>query len=132
MPSNFKKPPLLLGLLRYRCPNCHKGKVFYNKSVFPLNKCLKLNDQCEVCGQKMLFESNNGGGINYALTVMLFMLNICWYWPIFGMSYKDNSIYYYLITSVTVVILVQPWLMRLSRVIYLYIFLAVNKSARAH
>ncbi len=80
----------------------------------------------------MLFESNNGGGINYALTVMLFMLNICWYWPIFGMSYKDNSIYYYLITSILVVVLVQPWLMRLSRVIYLYIFLAVNKSARAH
>jgi uncharacterized protein (DUF983 family) len=114
-----------------RCPNCRKGRAFANKSLFPLSKCLKLVDSCKVCGQKMLFESNNGAGINYALTVMLFFLNILWYWPIFGLSYKDNSVYYYLITSIIVVIVLQPWLMRLSRMIYLYAFLAFNSSAKS-
>ena len=114
-----------------RCPNCRKGGAFANKSLLPLGKCLKLVDHCKVCGQKMLFESNNGAGINYALTVMLFFLNILWYWPIFGLSYKDNSVYYYLITSIVVVIVMQPWLMRLSRMIYLYVFLAFNSEAKS-
>ena len=79
----------------------------------------------------MLFESNNGGGINYALTVILFFLNLAWYWPIFGLSYKDNSVYYYLITSILVVIAAQPWLMRISKVVYLYIYLEFNPGLRA-
>ena len=124
------KNPMLIGIFRMKCPNCRKGNIFVNKSIFPLGTCLRLVDHCKVCGQKMLFESNNGAGINYALTVMLFFLNILWYWPIFGMSYKDNSVYYYLITSILVVIIAQPWLMRISRVLYLYMFVQFNSSAR--
>lgn len=120
--SVTKKSPYIVGLLTFKCPNCRKGRVFVNKSVFPLKDCLKMVDTCAVCGQKMKFESNNGGGINYALTVMLFFLNLLWYWPIFGISYKDNSIFYYLATSIAVVILAQPWLMRFSRIVYLYLF----------
>lgn len=63
---------------------------------------------------------NSGGGINYALTMILFFLNILWYWPIFGLSYKDNSIFYFLATSIVVVVFVQPWLTRYSRIIFLY------------
>ncbi|MGN6566351.1 MAG: hypothetical protein ACTHJ0_00285 [Flavipsychrobacter sp.] len=120
--STTKKPPLLAGLFLFRCPTCRKGHVFVNRSVFPLKDCQRMVDKCPVCGQKMKFESNNGGGINYALTVMLFFLNLLWYWPIFGISYKDNSIFYYLATSIVVVLLAQPWLMRFSRIVYLYLF----------
>lgn len=125
------KRPVILGLLGMRCPTCRKGRIFANRSVFPLGQCLKMVDNCDKCGQKMLFESNNGGGINYALTVMLFFLNLAWYWPIFGMSYKDNSVYYYLITSILVVIVAQPWLMRISKVIYLYVYLEFNPGLRS-
>lgn len=90
---------------------------------------LRLKDNCEVCGQRLLHERNNGGGINYALTMMLFFLNLTWYWPIFGMSYKDNSIFYYLATSIAVVVLLQPWLMRFSRMLYLYMFIMYGKGA---
>lgn len=90
---------------------------------------LRLKDHCEACGQKLMHERNNGGGINYALTVMLFFLNLLWYWPIFGMSYKDNSIFYYLATSIVVVLLAQPWLMRFSRMLYLYMFIQYGKGA---
>jgi uncharacterized protein (DUF983 family) len=116
------KPSAFLSLVRCKCPECRQGNVFVNKSVFPLGKCLQIVDNCPVCGYKMKHESNNGGGINYALTVLLFFLNLCWYWPIFGLSYKDDSIFYYLGTSIVVVILVQPWLMRVSRMLYIYLF----------
>lgn len=112
-----------------RCPKCRKGFVFSNKSILPLGKCLDLVDNCKVCGQKMQMESNNGGGINYALTMMLFFLNILWYWPIFGMSYKDNSFIYFIFASVAVVVFVQPWLMRYSRMIFLYFLIKFDKES---
>jgi hypothetical protein len=130
MESATKKPAMLPALFTMKCPSCRKSTVFINKSIFPLDKCLALKDECEICGQKMKSESNNGGGINYALTVMLFFLNLLWYWPIFGLSYKDNSVYYYLTTSIIIVVLLQPWLMRLSRMIYLYMYVAFGNTRR--
>jgi hypothetical protein len=70
----------------------------------------------------MVNETNNGPGINYALTVIIFFLNLAWYWPIFGLSYFDNSLFYYMAVSTTVVVLLQPWTMRYSRVLYLYMY----------
>ena len=106
--------------------------MFVNKSIFPLGNCLALKDECEVCGEKMKSESNNGGGINYALTMVLFFLNLIWYWPIFGLSYKDNSVYYFLCVSLGIVLLLQPYLMRLSRMIYLYLYIGFGHSRRVH
>jgi hypothetical protein len=122
-----KKPSLLSGMLRYRCPNCRIGNIFEQKGIFPLKNLLKLHRHGKHCNQKLQGESNNGPGINYALTTMLLFLNILWYYPIFGMSYKDNSIFYFLGASTFVVILMQPILMRLSRVLYLYILLAFKE-----
>ena len=113
-----------------KCPACREGQVFKNKSVLPLGECVDMVDYCESCGQKMQIESNNGGGINYALTMILFFLNIFWYWPIFGLSYKDNSFIYFLFSSIFVVIMVQPWLMRYSRIIFLY-FIVRYRGAKA-
>ena len=113
-----------------KCPNCRKGKAFVNDSVFPLSKTLKLVDYCDVCGQKMVNETNNGPGINYAFTVVLFFLNLLWYWPIFGISYYDNSLYYFMATSTIVIILLQPWLLRYSRMVYLYLSVPYQSNRR--
>ena len=130
MSAEQKKPMLLPAMFSMKCPSCRKSTVFLNKSIFPLDKCLALKDECEICGQKMKSESNNGGGINYALSMLLFFLNLLWYWPIFGLSYKDNSVYYYLTTSTLVVAVLQPWLMRFSRMLYLYLYVAFGTTRR--
>ena len=83
-----------------------------------------MHDKCPACGQKLLIERNNGGGINYALTMILFFLNILWYWPLFGLSYTDNSFFYFLFSSILVVVVAQPWLMRYSRIIFLYFIIS--------
>jgi len=126
--SAIKKRSFFAGLFLMKCPNCRQGRIFENKHIFPLNKCLKIAESCKHCGLKLVSESNNGPGINYALTVIVMFLNLLWYVPIFGISYLDNSIYYFLTTSVVVVVLMQPWLMRLSRSAYLYI--AVKYQSR--
>ncbi|MEZ5015790.1 MAG: hypothetical protein R2800_01955 [Flavipsychrobacter sp.] len=108
-------------MAKMKCPNCRKGDSFVNKSVFPLKELSYMVDRCAVCNMKMVTETNNGPGINYALTVIIFFLNILWYWPIFGLSYKDNSFYYYMASSTLTVLLLQPWSMRYARVLYLYL-----------
>ncbi len=132
MDTSTKKPALLPAMLTLKCPSCRRSSVFINKSVFPLNKCLALKDECEICGQRMKSESNNGGGINYALTMILFFLNLLWYWPVFGLSYKDNSVFYFLGVSIVIVLIAQPYLMRLSRIIYLYMYTAFGTSRRVN
>lgn len=116
-----KNKSAIIGILKYRCPSCKTGKIFVQPSIFPLKKFLNMNEQCSECACKFKGENNNGPGINYALTTILLFLNVLWYYPIFGLSYKDNSIFYFLGASTFVVILMQPILMRLSRVLYLYI-----------
>jgi hypothetical protein len=128
MPADDKKPGMLPAIFSLKCPNCRSSVVFKNKDIFPLRELVVLKERCDLCGQVLQSERNNGGGINYALTCMLFILNLAWYWPIFGITYTDNSMYYFLVVSTLVVILVQPFLMRLSRVIYLYLWVGFKSS----
>src|SRR5262245_58085780 len=116
-----KVPGLLSSILKMKCPNCRKGDMFINKSVFPLNHMLDMPERCPVCGQKMELEVGfyyGTGYVSYAHTVALLGISFVAYWIIFGLSYKDNSILIALGTSVGIALLIQPWLMRISRVLY--------------
>lgn len=128
-----KVPGLVPSILKMKCPNCRKGHMFTNKSIFPLNKMLDMPETCPVCGQKYELEVGfyyGTGYVSYALSVGLFIINAIWYWLIFGLSYMDNSIYYYLITSVSIVVVLQPWLMRISRVLYLNMFVKYGEGTK--
>ncbi|OSZ78387.1 hypothetical protein CAP35_09040 [Chitinophagaceae bacterium IBVUCB1] len=103
-----------------KCPNCRKGRVFTTKHILPLNTCLQMHERCTECHVKFIKEQNPGYGINYVLTVMMLFLNLVWYYPIFGIRYDDNSLYYFLTVSVIITLLLQPWFMRLSRILFLY------------
>ncbi|MEZ5015827.1 MAG: DUF983 domain-containing protein [Flavipsychrobacter sp.] len=128
-----KVPGLVPSMLQMKCPNCRKGHMFSNKSIFPLSKLLKMPERCNVCGQEFELEVGfyyGTGYVSYALTVGLFLFNFVWYSLIFGISYKDNSIFYYLGSSIAIVTLLQPWIMRISRVLYLNIFVKYGKGAK--
>jgi uncharacterized protein (DUF983 family) len=125
------KPSRLKSILQMKCPNCRKGDMYCNKSIFPLKDLLKMHDRCPVCGQKMELEVGfyyGTGYVSYALSVTLIAFCFIAYWLIFGLSYKDYSIYYALGSSVVLTILLQPWLMRISRVIYLNLFVKYGKG----
>lgn len=130
MSDHSKKPSAVLSLFSMKCPFCREGKVFKNRSVFPLGQTTDLKEHCDVCGHKLVSERNNGAGINYALTVVIFFLNLAWYCPLYLYLkknpaenwYDNNSVEWYLLSSTIVVLLLQPWLMRISRMLYLYMY----------
>ena len=124
-------PALVPSIIKMKCPNCRQGHMFTNKSIFPLKNMLDMPDKCPVCGQKYELEPGfyyGTGYVSYALSVGLFFFNLIWYWLIFGLSFQDNSMIYYFITSTAIVALMQPWLMRISRVIYLNMFVRYGKG----
>jgi uncharacterized protein (DUF983 family) len=118
-----ESPSLLPGILNARCPKCGKGKIFQNKGVFPLGSSLKTVDHCPVCGQKIKTGNDNAPGINYALSVVVYVLGFILYACIWDITYKDNSFIYSFMFATAIVILCQPWLMRLSKTIYIYMFI---------
>lgn len=105
--------------------------MYTNSSMFPLKDMLKMPERCSECGQKMEIEVGfyyGTGYVSYALTVGLLAICFVAYWMILGLSVSDNSIFYALGTSVAVAIILQPWLMRISRVLYLYMFVKYGRG----
>lgn len=130
-----KVPGLLPSMLKMKCPNCRKGSMFTNKSIFPLGKLLDMPERCSECGQKFEIEVGfyyGTGYVSYALSVALLVIIFILYWLFFGFSWEDNSIYYYLATSISIILILQPWLMRFSRVLYLNFFVKYGKGTTIH
>lgn len=121
-----KLPSFVSGVFKMKCPHCGKGDIFVQKSVFPLSTCLKTVEDCSVCGEKITRRSGEAPGMNYAVTVVVYAICFTLYALIFGISFDDNSIYYAFFSSTLIILLLQPWLMRISKVLYLYIFTRIK------
>ena len=119
------KASVVGSILSMKCPNCRKGSMYEQKGIFPMKNLLKMPEKCEECGQPMEIEPGfyyGTGYVSYALSIALTVFNFCWYFVFLGISFRDNSIYQYLMVNLAIVILMQPILMRYSRVLYLYMF----------
>ncbi|MBX5439455.1 MAG: DUF983 domain-containing protein [Thermoflavifilum sp.] len=130
MPAH--EPSYLTALLHLRCPRCRKGFLFRTANPYKLNHTLDMHAHCPVCGQKTELETGfwyGTGYVSYALSVALSAFNLAWYWIFFGISWKDNSILYWLLINAGIVLLAMPYLMRLSRVLYLSLFVHFDPQA---
>lgn len=123
-----KNPMLIPSLLKKKCPKCRQGDIFTHKSVFPLKTCLEVNEYCSHCNNKIKVENNFGQGMNFVFIVIIFILTAIVYGFTLGLSFKDNSIFYYLGVGIIFSLLLQPWLMRLSRVLFLYLVMPFDKE----
>jgi hypothetical protein len=91
-----------------------------------------MNDHCPVCGQQTEIEVGfyyGTGYVSYALTVAYFVSMFVAWKILIGMTWEldDNRMFYWLGTTIFLLILLQPILMRLSRSIWLGWFVSYNK-----
>jgi len=90
--------------------------------------------QCEVCGQPMEIEVGfyyGTGYVSYALTVAISVAVFVAYWVLVGISINDNSLFYYLGVNALVLVLSMPYIMRLSRSIWLSFFVKFDPDWRS-
>ncbi|HLK30083.1 MAG TPA: DUF983 domain-containing protein [Puia sp.] len=125
------KPNYWWSLFTMKCPRCRKGNMFANNNPWNLKKTLKMPEKCPECGQPYELEVGfwyGTGYVSYALTVLLYVISFVLWWFIIGMSTTDNRFVYWLIGSSVLMVLLQPWIMRLSRVVYLYFFVRYDEN----
>lgn len=128
-----KRPNYFLSILKMKCPRCRKGNMYRTKNPFHwrFSKIFDMYERCPVCDQKFELETGfwfGTGYVSYALSIALSVFNLIWYWLLFGISWRDNSIFYWLGVNGVILVLVQPWLMRISRTIYLYFFVYYDED----
>ena len=134
MENKRPKPSYLWSILTLRCPRCRNGAMFTHKNPFKkikLSYILDMPDNCAVCGQKYDLEPGfwfGTGYVSYALAVALSVTTFVAWLVLIGVSTDDNRIFYWLALNGVLLVVLQPWIMRLSRVIYLYFFVSYDEN----
>jgi uncharacterized protein (DUF983 family) len=127
------KPSLILSVLQNKCPRCRRGKLYQFSNPYHLRLFMKMNDRCPVCGQPFDMEPGFYYGTNmvsYALAVLFSMATFVLWFLLIGFSFHDKRFLWWIFTNAVLLVLLQPPLMRLSRTVWLAIF--VKYSPRWH
>ena len=86
---------------------------------------------CSECGQPYELEPGfwyGTGYVSYALSVLYLIITFILWWIIIGFSIRDNRFFWWMGIAIVSLVLLQPWLMRFSRVLYLYFFIKYDEN----
>jgi hypothetical protein len=90
-----------------------------------------MYDHCPVCRQKYELEPGFWIGtsyVSYGVMVAISATSFMIWWFIVGISVNDNRVFYWIIFNGLLLLIIQPWIMRLSRLIYLGFFVKYNEN----
>jgi hypothetical protein len=120
-----------------RCPRCRKGPMYKDANPYKslrLSHIFNMYDNCPVCKQKYDLEPGFWYGtayVSYALTVAVSAATFVAWVVLIGISTDDNRVFYWLGFNGLFLLLIQPWLMRLSRVLYIRFFVKYDPQYEA-
>jgi len=121
----IKTPGYINSLLLQKCPHCRQGNMFQQQFSWNVSRYLKMHDRCPVCDQEMELEPGFYYGtayVSYALTVAFSVFTFVIWWLMIGFSLEDNRFFWWIGINAFCMLLSQPYLMRLSRTIWLSFF----------
>jgi hypothetical protein len=127
----MKKPALLWSLFTMKCPRCRRGHMFNNSNPWNLKKVFSMPEKCPECKQPYELEPGfwyGTGYVSYALSIVYLIFTFVLWWLIIGFSVKDNRFFWWMGFAIVTLVILQPWLMRFSRVVYLYFFVKYNEN----
>lgn len=121
----INKGTKLYSVLKGKCPRCHEGEFFkYSVTINP-KKITKLHDNCPKCDLKYMMEPSFFFGamyVNYAIAVALFVGVFVIAKMLFGLTILQSFI-----AIVVVSFLLTPFSLRLSRIIWINMFIGYKK-----
>lgn len=115
------------------CPRCREGKLFETPLSFKLNSLLKMYKNCPVCGQPTEIEVGFYYGtsyVSYAIAVAISVASAVAWYVIIGFSVNDNRFIYWIIVNAILLALLQPWLMRFARSLWISWFVKYDPNWR--
>ena len=122
----IKKGTKLYSIFFNKCPKCHKGDFMVEKNMFKISKAFKMHETCSNCGLKYTMEPSFFYGamyVNYALTVGIAIATFVISTMLFNLNLLQSFI-----PIVIVLLLLSPISTRLSRIIWINIFVKYQKE----
>ncbi len=124
MRKNKNAPSYLISMLTNKCPRCREGHIFLTKNAYDFKQSnyIRMHEKCPVCGQPTEIEVGFYYGtsyVSYSLTVVFSALSFAAWWIFLGFSIYDNSIFWWLGINSTLLLVLQPVFMRMSRSLWL-------------
>ncbi len=105
-----------------RCPRCREGKLFQHGISINFKKNMLMHKECTICDQPTEIEVGFYYGtsyVSYALAVAICVASFIAWVLFIGISTKDNRFFMWLGFNAVLLIVLQPWLMRLSRSLWI-------------
>ncbi len=118
-----------------RCPRCRDGKLFQYPVTANLKRNMVMHKDCPVCEQATEIEVGFYYGtsyVSYVLTVGLSLVSLAIWALTIGLSINDNRFFAWMGINAVLLILLQPWLMRLSRSLWISWFVKYDPDWKHH
>ncbi len=124
---NFLKGTKLYSIFTGTCPVCHQGEMYVESNPFKLSQIMKMHERCSHCGLKFKIEPSFffgamyvSYGIGVAISVASFVITH---------FILNLSIHISFITIIAALVLLFPYIIRISRNIWINLFLNYKKDA---
>ena len=123
----FKKGTKIYSIFSNKCPKCNEGNFFIKPNSFRIRKVLAMHENCSHCNLKYMMEPSFFYGalyVNYALTVALAIVTF-----VIAMVVLNLSLNISFGVIIGVLLLLTPLTIRLSRLIWINIFVKYKKES---
>lgn len=122
----LKKGNKLYGILSGHCPKCHAESMYINKNAYRISETLKMHERCSNCSTKYKIEPSFfygsmyvSYGVGIAFAVASFMITNLM---------LETSLIVSFIGIVLTMLIFLPIILRLSRNIWINMFMSYDKS----
>lgn len=122
----IRKGMKLYSILFGACPKCHQESMYTVKNPYMLSDTLKINERCSHCGTKYRMEPSFFYGSMY----VSYAVGVAFSVAAFIISYiiLESSVTWAFIAIILTLIGFMPIIMRLSRNIWINLFMSYDKD----
>lgn len=123
----LKEGNKLYSIFFFKCPKCHKGDLFTNPNMLNLRDLHKMPEKCPVCEQDFVIET----GFFYGAMYVSYGLTVAFLFTVMGLDilltgYLERT---RLLVYIAIVLLLWTYIFRLSRAIWINVFVPYDKDA---
>jgi len=124
----LKKGSKLYSILTGTCPRCHEESMYLDKNPFNLAKIYKMHERCSHCGQLYKIEPSFYFGAMYVSYGLGVAISIAAF--IISFSVLKTSLKTAFIVIIASLVIPMPYIMRISRNIWINLFVSYDKNWR--
>lgn len=122
----FKKGTKMFSIFKSKCPKCHEGDFFKHKFTYMPGKVTELHETCPNCNLKYMLEPSFFYGamyVGYAITVAMSVITF-----ILVNMFLEITLLESFAAIFIVLLIMMPLNLRLSRILWINMFVAYDKK----